>query len=105
MRSLHLAIDRIVVEGLPASGQRQFVSALEEKLGALAAIGIPEELAGNARRRIESLSAGHLRPQATAAEAAIQVANSIWRSLGASGGNQAFSGLGQGGGAGTQRNV
>jgi hypothetical protein len=105
MRSLHLAIDHILVEGLPVSGQRQFVSALEERLRELAAIGIPEELARNTRKKIESLSAGQLRPQATPAEAATQVANSIWRGLGASGGNQTFSGLGQSGGAGAQRNV
>jgi hypothetical protein len=104
MRSLHLAIDHILVEGLPVSGQHEFVSALEERLRELAVIGIPEEFAGNTRKRIESLSAGKLRPQETAAEAATQIANSIWRSL-AGTGNKAFGGLGQSPGAGAQSNV
>jgi hypothetical protein len=105
MRSLHLAIDHILVEGLPVSGQRQFVTALEARLRELPAIGIPEELAGSGRTRIDWLSAGQLRPQATPAEAATQVANSIWRGLGTSGSNHAFSELGQRGGAGAQRDV
>jgi hypothetical protein len=105
MRSLHLAIDRIVVDGLPVSGRHRFISALEERLRELAASGIPDELPDNTRKRIESLRTGRLRPQATVAEAAAEVANTIWRSLGATDGHEAFSGLGQSSGAEAQRNV
>jgi hypothetical protein len=98
MKSLHLTIDRIMVDGLPASGQRRFVSALQQKLREFAQSGIPEEFAGNTGKRIQSLGAGQLRPGATPEEAALQVVTSIRQSLHANGINQAFTGLGRGGG-------
>jgi hypothetical protein len=104
MKSLHLAVDRIVVQGLPTSGQRRFVSALQQRLRELAQCGIPEELAPNTRERIQSLNAGQLRSGATPEEAALQVVNAIRQGLGAMGGRKAITGSGRGGG-GAQSNV
>lgn len=80
MRALHLHIERIVVNGLPAPQQRQFVGALEKKLQEMALQGLGASF-GAWRPRIASLDAGVLRPEARAAEAAAQVADSIRRSL------------------------
>ncbi|MGB6691940.1 MAG: hypothetical protein WBE76_29200, partial [Terracidiphilus sp.] len=85
MKSLRLHIDRIVVEGLPEAGQRQFASALEAQLRELAGSGIADGFSGNTRKRIQSLDAGQLRPGATPAQAAAQVANSIRQSIGMNG--------------------
>jgi|SRR5580658_4044345 hypothetical protein len=77
MKSIHLHIDRIVVEGLPEATQRHFISALEERLREFAASGIANEFSGRARKRIESLNAGQLQPGATPAQAAMQVVQTI----------------------------
>jgi hypothetical protein len=105
MKSLHLAIDRVVVEGLPASGQRRFVRAVEERLRELARSGIAEAFARDTRSRIQSLSAGQLRPGATPDQAALQVVNSIRQSLGANSGNKALPGLGSSRSVGARGNV
>jgi hypothetical protein len=105
MKSLNLAIERIVVEGLPTIGQRQFVRALEERLRDFAESGIAREFAGNRRKRIHLLSAGQLRPGATPAQAAMQVANCIQQVLGANSANESFSGLGPIGSRQAKRNV
>jgi hypothetical protein len=82
MKSLHLHIDRIVVEGLPEAGHRQFRSALETQLRDLAESGIADRFSANARKRIQSLDAGKLRPGATPAQAAAQVAKAIRQGIG-----------------------
>ncbi|HWG19559.1 MAG TPA: hypothetical protein VG225_03450 [Terracidiphilus sp.] len=83
MKSLHLHIDRIVVEGLSAADQRQFAAALEAQLRDLAGSGIANQLSGNVRRRMASLDAGWLRPGATPKQAAMQVVESIRQSIAA----------------------
>ena len=49
MKTLHLHIDRIVVEGLSESGQRRFVRVLESQLHALAESGIADGFTRNTR--------------------------------------------------------
>lgn len=105
MRSLHIAIDRIVVDGLPASARRDFVVALQETLCRLAASGIPQSLANDTYKTIDILTAGRLPPAATPAQAATRVANSIWSSLAATGSQKAFSRSGPSSGAGAHSNV
>ena len=80
-RTLHLNIDRIVVEGLSPSQQRRFASALKQRLQTLAESGIADQFTHNTRRRIAALNAGQLRSGATAAQAAEQVAASIVNSI------------------------
>lgn len=80
-KTLHLHIDRIVVEGLPATSQRQFESALKQQLREWARGGIADQFQGNTRRRIASLSAGPLRPGATPAQAAARIVGSIGRGI------------------------
>jgi hypothetical protein len=104
MKSLHLVIDRIVVQGLPVSGQHRFVSVLQQRLRELAQCGIPEELARNTRKRIQSVNAGQLHSGAMPDEAALQVVNAIRQSLGANGGRTSETRLGRGGGE-AQSNV
>jgi len=81
MRSVHLHIDRIVVEGLPETGQRQFSRALEDRLRAWAGSGIADGFASDAWMRIRVLDAGQLRTGATASQAAAQVVRSVARSV------------------------
>ena len=81
MKAVHLHIGRIVVEGLPKAQQRQFARVLEERLHAWAASGAASQLSSSAHTEIPSLDAGLLRPGATASQAAMQVVNSIARSV------------------------
>jgi hypothetical protein len=81
MKSLHLHIDRIVVEGLSKSGQRRFASALEAELHRIAEGGIADAFTRNTRKRIQALNAGKLRAGATPEQAAAQVARSIRESI------------------------
>ncbi len=85
MKAVHLHIGRIVVEGLPKAQQRQFARVLEERLHAWAASGAASQLSSGAHVEIPALDAGLLRPGATASQAAMQVVNSIARSVGAGG--------------------
>jgi hypothetical protein len=80
-RALHVHIDRIVVEGLPASGQARFTRALEGRLREMAESGLAAGFKGGTRKRIAGLSAGELRPGATAEQAAAQVAGAIGRAV------------------------
>jgi hypothetical protein len=100
MKSLHMTIDRIVVDGLPASGRHRFVGALQQRLRDAAQNGISEEFGRDADKRVQSLNAGRLRPKATPDEAAQQVVNAIRQHLGADGGSGPFSGSRRGGGEG-----
>jgi hypothetical protein len=77
MNSLYLHINRIVVDGLPESGQRRFVRALEAELRQLAESGMADGSRRSMRQRIQALAAGQLRPGATPEQAAAQVARSI----------------------------
>lgn len=79
--NLHLHIDRIVVEGLPESGQRRFRRALEAQLQELAESGIADGFEGNLRKHIKALNTGQLRSGATPEQAAAQVARSIRQSV------------------------
>lgn len=83
MKTLHLHIDRIVVEGLSPSDQRQFARSLEHELRQLGQSGIAGEFKGNTRRRIQSLQAGILKPGSRAPQAAAQIAAAIRSSLSA----------------------
>lgn len=69
-RELKIHIDRLVVEGLPAQGQRRFVRALENQLAELAS-GLP--VTSIAAGRIASVDAGQMRAGATPEHAASQV--------------------------------
>jgi hypothetical protein len=80
-KTLHLHIDRIVVEGLPEKSQRQFESDLKQQLREWALAGIADQFRGNTRQRISSLSAGTLRPGATAAQAAARIVGSMGRGI------------------------
>ncbi len=73
-RVVHLHIDRLVVDGLPAGGQKSFLAALESQFRASAERG---DFANNGRVRIASLNAGELKPGSSPAKAASQVVRSI----------------------------
>jgi hypothetical protein len=86
MKSVKLHIERIVVEGLTASGQQRFLRALESQLhqwaGAHSASdGLAAGFTRNTRKRIQALDAGPLRPGTTPEQAATQVVRSIHQSL------------------------
>jgi hypothetical protein len=85
MKTLHLNIDRIVVEGLSPVDQKRFASALESRLRAMAESGVADHFTRNTRKRIAALHVGQLRPGATAAQAADQVTASILKSIAPSG--------------------
>ena len=72
-RTLHLHINRLVVEGLPAHSEKRFVRALETQLTKLAYEGMHEAFGGVCARRIASLDAGTLRVGTTPEQAAAQV--------------------------------
>lgn len=80
-RTLHLHIDRLVVEGVPAHGRQRFVGALESELTKLASDGLAGALAGSRKREIASLDAGTLRHGATPEQAAKQVTSALRRGL------------------------
>ena len=77
MKSIHLHIDRIVVDGLPHSARQQFATALEAGLREWAETDIAGRFPGNLRRRIQSLSAAPLRGDRQPARAAAQIVDSI----------------------------
>jgi hypothetical protein len=79
-RILHLHIDRIVVDGMPASAQQRFMLALRGGLNEMAENGIPPQISAS-RRRIGSLDAGCLSSGATAEQAASQVLQAIRQNL------------------------
>ncbi|HWE85322.1 MAG TPA: hypothetical protein VG267_10290 [Terracidiphilus sp.] len=74
MKSVHLHIDRITVDGLSAGEQRQFARALETKLRALA---VADGVADGGDRNLGAVNAGVLRRGAGANQAATQVVNAI----------------------------
>jgi hypothetical protein len=78
-RTVHIHIDRLVVEGIDARGQQRFVRALEAQL-AEAARGAATvgAFAGNGlMRRIGRVDAGEMRAGATPERAAAQVASAV----------------------------
>jgi hypothetical protein len=91
MKRLHLHIERVVVEGLPESGQRRFMRALEAQLHEWAGTGgdFADGLthldapvsARRVRQRIRALDAGPLRPGASPEQAAAQVVRAIRRGV------------------------
>jgi hypothetical protein len=80
-RRVHVHIDRIVVDGLPTSGRKRFLRALEVQLEELAESGLADATS-SPRRRIGSLQAGQMRPGAGAEQAAGQVAAALRQRLG-----------------------
>jgi len=86
MKTLHLHIDRIVVDGLPENGQPQFLRALESQLLELAESGIADQFSRNTRRRLQSIDAGQLRLGSSPAQAAAQVTAAIRQTISPSGG-------------------
>jgi hypothetical protein len=93
MKLLHLHIDRIVVEGLPEAGQRQFASALRAQLREFAESGIANQFSGRVRRKIASLNAGQLRAGTTPSQAAMQVVQALRQNIGAKGSSNRFGGV------------
>jgi hypothetical protein len=79
-RVLHLQIDRIVVDGLPASAQHRFIRALRSGLTQMAENGIPPGTSAG-KRRISSLDAGRLPRGASAEQAAGRVLRVIQQNL------------------------
>jgi hypothetical protein len=74
MKSVHLHIDRIAVDGLSAVEQRQFARALETKLRALA---MADGIADGGDRNLGLVNAGVLRRGTSANQAAAQVVDAI----------------------------
>jgi len=74
VKALHISIDRLIVEGVTPSQQRQFVEALRLQLTEFAK-SYPTASAGprSRRQRIGALDAGILRPGASVSQAARQV--------------------------------
>ena len=87
-RALHIHINRMVVEGLPARAQQGFVRALEKQLGQMACDGLPAAFYGATSRRIATLDAGRLGPGATPEEAAAQVTAALRSGIAGKGTNR-----------------
>jgi hypothetical protein len=79
-RVVHLHVDRIVVDGLPASAQQRFIKALKSGLTEMAENGIPPGLSVG-KRSISSLDAGQLPRGASGERAAGQVLRAIQQNL------------------------
>lgn len=79
-RILHLHIDRLVVDGLPASSKASFVRALEGQLTTLAEAHA-ETVFTQPSHRIDRPLTQVMQPRATAEQAAAQVAGLISHSL------------------------
>ena len=78
MKTLHLSIDRLVVEGLAPSQQRQFLTELDRRLTEFGRGDLSATVGGGSRRhRIGALDAGVLRPGAGPAQAAAQVVDRL----------------------------
>ena len=75
-RVLHLHIERIVVEGMAASAQHNFVASLERELTQMASQSLQPVLSGT-NRRIASINAGVMRSGNSAEHAAQQVVQAI----------------------------
>jgi hypothetical protein len=78
-RTVHIYIERLIVDGIDAGGQQRFVRALEVQLAeaarGAAAAGV---FAGNGlARRIGRVDAGEMRAGATPERAAGQVAKAV----------------------------
>ena len=76
VRTVHLQIDRIVVDGLPATAHQNFVKALEQRLAEMAR----ESLAAGptlSEVRTGGIDAGRLPHRATGERAAEQVVGAI----------------------------
>lgn len=77
-RALHIHIDRLVLDGLPPSSEKQFIGALESQLEAqLRDLAKPAFEGGSRSRRISRLNAGEMRAGATAEAAANQVTSAL----------------------------
>lgn len=74
MKTLHISIDRLVVEGVAPAQQRQFVEELRRQLSEFAKANLLGSAGWQSRRqRIGALDAGLLRPGASVGQAARQV--------------------------------
>lgn len=80
MNSLHLHIDRIVVDGLSENEQRRFARVLRAHLDKFARSSIADQFASSRRKNIPALP-GTLPGGATAEQAAAQVVRSLRRSI------------------------
>jgi len=78
MKSLHIHIDRLVVEGLAPAQQRQFVRALEAQLESqLPQIASQAFASGRSSQRIARVMASPMRTATTPERAATQVASAL----------------------------
>jgi hypothetical protein len=82
MKSLHISIDRLVIEGLAPSQQKALLAELRRQLNAWASGGLPEAFAVRNRLRLDRLDAGALRPGASPAQAAAQVVQGLRGAIG-----------------------
>jgi hypothetical protein len=87
-RALHIHIQRMVVEGLPAHGQQRFVRALETQLTKMASNGFANAFTGSGARRIATLDAGRLGANATPEQAAGQATAALRNRLAGKGTNR-----------------
>jgi hypothetical protein len=78
-RTVHIHIERLVVDGIDARGQQRFVAALEAQLAeAACGAAAAEAFAGDGvMRRIGRVDAGEMRSGATPERAAGQVAKAV----------------------------
>jgi len=89
-RRLHLHIDRLVVEGLPAGQQRQFVRALEAQLEAqLPDVASQAFANGNQSQRIPRVQAGPMRAGLTPESAAARVTTALRGAIAGKGNSRA----------------
>ena len=72
-RTVHIHIDRMVVQGLPAHAQQRFVRALEKQLAQMVEAQAPHGFASGGSRRISSFDAGRLPRGASPEQAARQI--------------------------------
>jgi hypothetical protein len=76
---VHIHLDRLLVEGLPAGEKQAFLRALEERMRALAADVATEGM--NRSQRIVKVDAGVMRGLGGAETAAGQVVKAVRRAL------------------------
>jgi hypothetical protein len=88
-RTIHLHIDRMVVQGLPPHAQQRFVRAIEKQLAHMVEAQAPQGLAAGGSRRIASLDAGRLPRGASPEQAARQITAALHGQLAGKGARHA----------------
>lgn len=81
-KTLHIHIERLIVDGLAGGQQRQFVRALESQLETqLPDLAADAFASGSASRRIPRVNAGQVRASATPASMASRITAALRQTI------------------------